>query len=108
MFAVFVKGLEFYGYHGVSTEEQKVGHRYRVSITMHVEGKADETDDLANTVDYGAAAELVLKLGLESQHKTVEKLAGVIADHILVAFGSVSECQVEVAKIASPNAGRCR
>jgi dihydroneopterin aldolase len=102
VFVVFVKGLEFYGYHGVSQEEQAVGHRYRANITLQVEGKADETDDIADTVDYGAVADLALRIASAKQYKTVEKLAAVLAEQLLVAFGSVQECEVEVAKLLPP------
>src|ERR1700722_14056543 len=80
VFEVFVKGLEFYGYHGVSPEEQAVGHRYRANITLHVEGKSDETDDIVDTVDYGAVADLSLRIASAKQYQTVERLAGVMAE----------------------------
>jgi dihydroneopterin aldolase len=31
---ILLRGLVFYGYHGVNPEEQKLGQRFRVDITL--------------------------------------------------------------------------
>jgi len=102
MFEVFVKDLEFYGYHGVTSQEQAIGHRYRATARLQVDGVADETDELGDTVDYGSLAALILNLGTAKQYATVERLARVVADGILARFDSVRECEVEVAKMLPP------
>jgi dihydroneopterin aldolase len=102
VYSVFVKDLEFYAYHGVTAEERKVGHRYRVSVSLEVLGTADESDNVEETVDYGAISESVLHMATTNQYATVEKLGRVIAKALLDQFLIVSACTVEVAKIAPP------
>ncbi len=42
--------MEFYGYHGVFAEENKLGQRFRVDLTASLDlSKAGQTDDLNAT-----------------------------------------------------------
>lgn len=46
--------MEFYGYHGVFKEENKLGQRFIVDLQAEVDlAKAGETDDLQYSVNYG-------------------------------------------------------
>lgn len=50
---VYVEGMEFYGYHGVFTEENKLGQRFKVDLTAELDlSKAGQTDDLEQTINY--------------------------------------------------------
>lgn len=86
MYTVFVHGLEFYAHHGVPDEEQVIGHRYSVDIELEVDGKADETDSVDESVDYGAVSALVQSVGRREQVRTVERLASLLCDAILARF----------------------
>src|SRR5690349_3843039 len=78
MYTVFIRGLEFYGYHGVPAEERFIGHRYRVDLELRVEGTADESDHVSETVDYGAVATFATQVGTNEKAHTVERLARLI------------------------------
>ncbi|MDS8798237.1 dihydroneopterin aldolase, partial [Streptococcus pneumoniae] len=55
---IHLNEMEFYGYHGVFAEEQKLGQRFRATVTLAVElQRAGETDELEHTVHYGEAYE---------------------------------------------------
>ena len=102
MSTIILYGVEFYGYHGVSEVERAVGHRFEVDIELEVAERASLTDDVADTVDYGAIAALVVAVGEGPSQRTVERLARLMADQILAEHPSVSEVTVEVSKLMPP------
>ena len=102
MYQVFLHGLEVYGYHGVSDEEQAVGHRYVADLTLDVNGKADRTDRIADTVSYADLADLVAEQIGKSKCRTVEKLASKVCDAVLKAFPAVQGVNICLAKRLPP------
>ncbi len=95
--------LEFYGYHGVPDAEQEVGHRYRVSARLEQgECKAETSDQISETIDYAAAAKVIVELGTGTQFRTLERLAREMADEMLRVFASLSAVEISVSKIAPP------
>ena len=102
MYKVFIEDLEFYSYHGVSGEEQKVGHRYIASVVFSVEGTADKTDRVEDTVDYGAAADVIQRVAGSKNFATVERLAAEIADELLRRFQMAKQVEVRIAKRLPP------
>jgi 7,8-dihydroneopterin aldolase/epimerase/oxygenase len=102
MYTVFIRGLEFYGYHGVPAEERFIGHRYRVDLELRVEGRADETDHISETVDYGAVATLATQVGTSEKAHTVERLARLIGEKVLTEYPLVSSLWISVAKPLPP------
>lgn len=102
MYTVFVRGLEFYAHHGVPNEEQVIGHRYSVDIDLEVDGIADETDSVDDTVDYGAVCALVQSVGRREQVRTVERLAAILCDAVLARFESVQVVTMNVSKRLPP------
>ena len=101
-YSVYVTGIEFYGYHGVPAEERVIGHRYRVDVEMMVKGRADRTDKFSDTVDYALVAELVTSVGTVEKAHTVERLAYLMGERILVEFKLVEKVLVRVAKPFPP------
>lgn len=54
--------MEFYGYHGVFPEENKLGQRFKVDLTVELDLKrAGESDDLEYSVNYGSFSNYVEK-----------------------------------------------
>jgi len=102
MYEVFVRELEFYGYHGIKDEEQNVGHRFKVDIDAEVEGTADQTDDINDTVSYTDLADLMIKIGTGQRFRTVEALAFRYCTDALAAFPMITAIQLEVSKPCPP------
>ncbi len=102
MLTVFVRGLEFYGFHGVPDAEQAVGHRYVADVSVTLEAPAAESDDIKQTVDYGALAGILLKLSHERRFRTLEAFAATYAQIVLEALPPVQEVEVELAKRLPP------
>jgi 7,8-dihydroneopterin aldolase/epimerase/oxygenase len=102
MYTVLIKGLEFYGHHGVPAEEQVIGHRYRVDIEFEIEGDTDETDDIGNTVDYGMVATQITAIAEGQRYKTVERLARVIGERLLKEHACVKRLTITLVKRLPP------
>jgi|FaiFalFF_MnMetaG_3_1042247.scaffolds.fasta_scaffold00325_4 dihydroneopterin aldolase len=100
---LFIEGIEFYGYHGVPDAEQQIGHRYRVDLVLELDlSLAGHTDQLEQTVDYGAVARLVQQIGSERSVRLMETLAERFAQAILERFPPVQRVHVRVAKRLPP------
>jgi dihydroneopterin aldolase len=102
VFHVRIEGLEFYGYHGVSPEEREIGHRFLADVDLSVDGAADVTDMIDDTVDYGKVAALVVAVSDETRHATLEALSKATADRLLAEFALVTEVRIRIAKLLPP------
>jgi 7,8-dihydroneopterin aldolase/epimerase/oxygenase len=103
---IILNGIQFYGYHGVPDAEQATGHRYEVDVTLETDvTAAAASDDVAQTVDYGAVARAVLDLGTGRQFRLIEALADTIAAQILESHPRVAAVTVRVKKRLPPIPG---
>lgn len=94
-----LRGLRFYGHHGVTPEEREVGQWYRADVDLYLDLRsAGATDDLKATVDYGAVARRVLQVGSEERFALIEALADRIAGLLLREYPSVQSVRVSVRK----------
>jgi dihydroneopterin aldolase len=95
---VLMRGLMFYGYHGVLAEETKLGQRFIVDIEMSVDTRAaGQSDDLAKTVNYVAVHAEVRKIVEGPPSKLIETVAERIAEMILGGY-EVDAVRVRVKK----------
>ena len=102
VFTVLVECLDVYAYHGVPDAERIVGHRYRIDFALAVEGTADETDVIGDTVDYAQTAEIAERIARENQFRTVERLAAVIAEQLVAYSPLIVRATVTVRKPLPP------
>lgn len=103
---VLLNGLEFYGFHGVFPEEQRLGQRFLVDLTLGANlQKAGETDDLNFTIHYGHVYEKVKEIVEGEPFKLIEALAEKISSEILQHFPLVCTCTVKVTKPNPPIVG---
>ena len=99
---IFLKGLAFYGHHGVSPHEKALGQRFIVDITLECDARpAGLSDDLSDAVDYIPAYEIV-KAVVEGESKDLiesvaEEIAGQILANLDVSAVSVTIKKPEVA-----------
>ncbi|SDN84641.1 dihydroneopterin aldolase [Bacillus sp. OK048] len=103
---IFVNQMEFYGYHGVFPEENKLGQRFIVDLMVQVDlKKAGETDELEYSVNYGELF-LVCKEIVEGKpFKLIEAVAEKIATTVLEHFPLVLEATIKVIKPDPPIPG---
>jgi dihydroneopterin aldolase len=99
---ITLTGLRGRGRHGVFDFERELGQEFVVDVTLSVDlSKAAETDDLADTIDYGALATAIVGLIVGEPARLIETLAGRIAD-LCLADSRVHEVDVTVHKPEAP------
>lgn len=98
-----IKRLEVFANHGVLEEENKLGQKFLVSVTMDVDARIPgQSDELSDSVDYAKVSELICK---EAQHHTfrlIERLAEHLAEQILLQFPLVQSVDLEIEKPWAP------
>lgn len=83
---ITLTGLRVFGRHGVYEDERKVGQYFIVDFTLRVDTRrAARTDDVADTVHYGDAAQQVADIVAGEPVDLLETLAARIADALLTA-----------------------
>ena len=94
-----LKGMEFWGYHGVSTQERAMGLKIRVDAELKVDTKsAALSDNLADTIDYVMAYEMIRDIVEGQSFALLETLANKIA-YTLLELPPINEVTVRVSKI---------
>jgi dihydroneopterin aldolase len=99
---ILVPGLRALGVHGVLPEERERPQPFEVSLELHVDlAKAGASDDLADTVDYGAVCDAVVRIVTDESYALLERLATRIAEACR-ADERVTGVVVEVRKLRPP------
>jgi dihydroneopterin aldolase len=99
---IFVEGIEFYAYHGVSAEEQRLGHRFTADVSLWLDLRpAALDDDLGKTVDYGLVAQTLVDEACRTPCRLVETLAERLAQRLL-ALSGCTRVRLRVAKLNPP------
>ena len=79
-----LRGLTIRGNHGVFDHERRDGQEFVVDVTVWLDlAAAAASDDLADTVDYGALAQLAADVVSGPPRNLIETVAAEIADAIL-------------------------
>lgn len=103
---VFVEGVEVFGHHGFTVEEQNLGHRFRFDVEVQVAPNCDwGSDTLAETVDYGDLVAIVHEIAAGPRARLVETLAKRVLDKIGERVPNVTQARVRVAKLQPPVPG---
>ena len=79
-----LRGLTVRGKHGVFAHERRDGQDFIVDITVWFDQRrAAASDDLANTVDYGALAQGAADIVAGPARDLIETVAAEIAEHVM-------------------------
>jgi 7,8-dihydroneopterin aldolase/epimerase/oxygenase len=101
---IIISDLEVHYRVGVPDEERTLPQRLLISVTIdHSFGSAQDSDDLSQTIDYGAITTQLNHFGNNKEWKLIERLANDIAQWILTDF-QARQVTVEVKKFIIPNA----
>jgi dihydroneopterin aldolase len=80
-----LRGLTIRGHHGVFEHERRHGQDFVIDITVWIDlAVAAASDDLADTVDYGALAQLAADVVAGPPRDLIETVAAEIADGLMV------------------------
>ena len=99
-----LRGLRAVGTHGVLLEEHERGQPFEVDLDIVADlAGAGRSDDLADTVDYGAVAEAVANVLGGPHADLLEHLAERVVDAVLAVAGPLAEeVTVTVRKLRPP------
>jgi dihydroneopterin aldolase len=97
-----LKGIEVYGKHGALEREQNRSQVFRVDVSVFVDlAISGATDDLEDTVDYGALAEEVREVVGGESHALIETVAARVAD-VVLAHPEATRAVVTIHKPDAP------
>ena len=100
---IALRGLRVRGFHGVLAAEREQGQDFLVDVVLSVDVReAAASDDLEDTVDYGALCAAVEAEVVDRRHALLEALAERVAAAVLAADGRVERVTVAVRKLRPP------
>jgi len=108
MSLIKLEGMEFFSYHGCFKEEQKIGTKFIVDLSIETDvEQAALNDDLHLTINYLTVYQMV-KIQMEIKSKLLEHVALRILDNLYQQFPSVKWAEVKVSKLNPPLGGKLK
>ncbi|HLR54180.1 MAG TPA: dihydroneopterin aldolase [Pseudogracilibacillus sp.] len=99
--------LQFYGYHGLFPEENKLGQRFIVDVELYLSlKKAGQTDDMYDSIDYGKAYEVLQSIVEGEAKNLIEAVASESATVLLSTFSKLKACRIQIIKPDPPIRGQ--
>jgi dihydroneopterin aldolase len=101
-----IENMEFYAFHGHFKEEQIVGNKFLVDLTLETEmSVASTSDNLKDAVNYQKAYQIV-KAEMEKKSYLLENIAGRILEALYSEMTGIKKATVKVSKMNPPVGGR--
>lgn len=98
-----LRGLRVRGHHGVFDHERRDGQDFLIDVTLWLDLRpAALSDELADTVDYGALAQLAHDIVAGPPRDLIETVGAEIADRVMTSDPRISACEVTVHKPSAP------
>lgn len=103
---IYLNNLQFYGYHGVFSEENQLGQRFNVDIQLHLSlERAGKSDQMEDSINYGEVYELVKEIVEGEAKNLLEAVAQAISQALFVHFPLLKACTIKLIKPDPPIAG---
>ena len=100
---ICIRNLEVYGHHGVLKEENILGQKFLVSMSLGLSlRKAGISDDIKDSIDYAKVSHLVKEEMEKTTFKLIEALAEHLCESILIRFSTVETISLEIKKPWAP------
>jgi len=101
-----IEGMEFYAFHGHYKEEQIVGSRFLVDLTIEADTeKPAKSDNLKDAVNYQQAYGII-KTQMEQKSHLLENIASRILDALYSEMSGIKKARVKVSKMNPPVGGK--
>ncbi len=99
-----IEKLQVYAHHGVFPEEAKLGQRFTVSAVLCTDiRRPGLSDDLANTIDYGAVCREIVSFMTENRFQLIEACCEQLAERLLLTWPDVlNQVDLEIQKPWAP------
>jgi dihydroneopterin aldolase len=108
MVEINLNGAEFFAFHGYYPEEQLLGGRFLVDISVSFEPAADfAEDDIDNTVNYEQLYNIACD-EMKINRKLIETVGQAIANTIKQKFPFINNTRISIQKIDPPLKGKVR
>lgn len=103
---ILLKGMHFFGYHGVLEEERRLGQRFEVDLELVLDLQpAGQRDDLTLSISYADVFKTVEAVVIGQPFRLLEALAERISQQVLEQYTLVEEVVVKVKKPGAPIQG---
>ncbi len=100
---VQLRGLRALGHHGALAGEQDRRQPFEIDLDVEVDlGLAARSDELTDTVDYGALARVAAGVVTDERWRLLERLAQRVGEEVLAADARVAAVTVSVRKLRPP------
>lgn len=100
---MILTGIEVFGYHGCSVEEQKLGQKFYVDVELNLNlSKAGLSDDYADTVDYVKILQCIQDIVGGTPRRLIESVAEELAQKILADFVQIDGVKITLHKPNAP------
>ncbi|MBZ5639900.1 MAG: dihydroneopterin aldolase [Acidobacteriia bacterium] len=84
---IFIEGIKFHGYHGLTRLERQIGVRLAVDVSLEVDlSRSGRSDRVGDTIDYRKVHARVLEVGRGRSHKLLESFALTLMDSLFAEF----------------------
>jgi 7,8-dihydroneopterin aldolase/epimerase/oxygenase len=101
-----IEGMEFYAYHGCFKEEQIIGNKFIVNLSIEADlKKPSGTDNISDTLNYQTMYQLIQEEMKEKSH-LLEHIGGRILDRLYENFDEIQKAEVKVSKVNPPMGGK--
>lgn len=98
-----IKGLEVFANHGVLSEENVLGQKFIVNISLYVDTRlAGITDDLNMSISYALVCEFITKFMKDNTFKLIEAVAENLAAALLCEYKGLHKVDLEIEKPWAP------
>jgi 7,8-dihydroneopterin aldolase/epimerase/oxygenase len=103
---ILIENMEFYAFHGHFREEQIVGNKFLVDLTIDTDmTQPMASDNLKDAVNYQRVYEIVKQqMGIKSH--LLEHIAGQIIDALHAEMKGIRKITVKVSKLNPPMGGK--
>ena len=106
MGVIKIEGMEFYAFHGHFKEEQIVGNRFFVDLSIETDmGKASESDNLNDAVDYQKVYQIIAR-EMDKKSALLENISGRIVKSVTTEVAGITAATVKVSKMNPPLGGK--
>jgi 7,8-dihydroneopterin aldolase/epimerase/oxygenase len=104
---IALEGLEFFAYHGVLDEEQRIGNKYSIDIVIEADAhEAAQYDRLRGTVNYEVIYKITAEV-MQTRARLLEHIAYKIINQIRIEYPDIESVAVSVSKYNPPVGGVC-
>lgn len=98
LMTIHLNDVQFYGYHGLYKEEQKLGNNFIVNLSIDFFPSVNKITAIEETIDYVSVYNIV-KQRMQTPTPLLETIVGDIADAIFTQFKLAQKVNIQITKV---------